>query len=46
MTTTDFTPDRFAPTKWQGADEKAKFARQFVKFVQSDFAKGKSLFNN
>jgi hypothetical protein len=35
---TDFTPDKFTPTKWEGADKKAKFARQFIKFVQSDFA--------
>jgi hypothetical protein len=38
-TTTDFTADRFTPTKWDGADKKAKFARQFIKFVDSDFAK-------
>ncbi len=32
--------DRFTATKWEGADKKAKFARQFIQFVQSDFAKG------
>jgi hypothetical protein len=36
---TDFTPDKFTATKWQDAEEKAKFARQFIKFVQWDFSK-------
>ena len=40
-TITDFTPDRFTPTKWDTADKKAAFARQFIKFVQSDFARSK-----
>jgi hypothetical protein len=35
----DFTSDRFTPTQWEGADKKARFARQFVKLVQSGFAK-------
>ncbi len=35
----DFTAEQFTPTKWEGADKKAKFAKQFIKFVQSDFAK-------
>jgi len=39
ITITDFTPDKFTPTKWDTADKKAAFARQFIKFVQSDFAK-------
>ena len=36
---TDFTPDQFAATKWEGSDKKAAFARQFIKFVQWDFSK-------
>jgi hypothetical protein len=40
-TITDYTPDRFTPTKWDTADKKAAFARQFIKFVQSDFARSK-----
>ena len=38
-TTTDFTPDQFTPTQWEGADKKAVFARQFIKFVRSDFSR-------
>lgn len=30
-------PD-FTPTKWDTAKDKAAFAKQFVRFVQSDFA--------
>ena len=41
ITITDFTPDRFTPTKWDTADKKAAFAKQFIKFVQSDFARSK-----
>jgi hypothetical protein len=33
MTFADFTP-----TQWDTAQDKAAFARQFVRFVQSDFA--------
>lgn len=40
-TITAFTPDRFTPTKWDTAEKKAAFATQFIKFVQSDFAKSK-----
>jgi hypothetical protein len=40
-TITDFAADRFTPTKWDTADKKAAFARQFIKFVQSDFARSK-----
>jgi hypothetical protein len=36
---TEFTADRFSATKWQEAEDKAKFARQFIKFVQWDFSK-------
>jgi hypothetical protein len=35
---TDFTTDRFTPTQWQSADDKARFAKQFIRFVQSDFS--------
>jgi hypothetical protein len=35
---TDFTANRFTPTKWQSADDKARFAKQFIRFVQSDFS--------
>ncbi len=37
-TISDFAPDQFTATKWEGADKKAKFAKQFIKFVKSDFA--------
>lgn len=29
---------QFTPTKWDTAHDKAAFAKQFVRFVQSDFA--------
>jgi hypothetical protein len=38
-TITDFTPDCFTATKWDNAEKKTTFARQFIKFVRSDFAK-------
>ena len=34
--TFDFS--QFTPTKWDTAQDKAAFAKQFVRFVQSDFA--------
>lgn len=34
----DFTADKFAPTKWEKAEAKVRFARQFIRFVESDFA--------
>jgi hypothetical protein len=40
-TITDFTPDRFIATKWESADRKVAFVRQFIRFVQSDFAKSR-----
>jgi hypothetical protein len=40
-TIADFTPDRFTPTKWDTGDKKAAFAKQFIRFVQSDFARSK-----
>ena len=36
-----FTADKFTPTKWDSTDRKAAFARQFIRFVQSDFARSK-----
>jgi hypothetical protein len=38
-TINDFTADRFAATKWEGPEKKALFARQFIRFVESDFAR-------
>jgi hypothetical protein len=32
-----FTAEQFTPTKWDDGQTKANFARQFVKFVESDF---------
>ena len=33
----DFTADRFAGTQWESAERKAEFARDFIRFVESDF---------
>ena len=33
----NFTGEQFTLTKWDDAQTKANFARQFVKFVESDF---------
>src|SRR5437763_16936141 len=33
----NFTPEQFTQTKWDNAQTKANFGRQFVKFVESDF---------
>jgi hypothetical protein len=33
-----FTASEFVPTQWDTAEQKAKFANQFAKFVLSDFA--------
>jgi hypothetical protein len=33
----DFTADKFTATKWEKADKKANFAKQFIRFVESDF---------
>ena len=38
MATTTFKENLFTPTRWETAHDKARFARQFVRFVQSDFA--------
>jgi hypothetical protein len=40
-TINDFTTDNFAATKWEGPEKKALFARQFIRFVESDFARDK-----
>lgn len=37
-TINDFTADQFAPTRWEDAEEKARFARRFIRLVESDFA--------
>jgi hypothetical protein len=34
----DFTADQFTSTRWEDAEEKARFARRFIRFVESDFA--------
>lgn len=36
-----FTADQFTPTEWSTAEDKAKFANQFVAFVESDFNRSK-----
>ena len=33
-----FDPTQFTPTQWSTAEDKAVFAKQFVRFVISDFA--------
>jgi len=33
----NFTGEQFTPTKWDNAQAKANFGRQFIKFVESDF---------
>jgi hypothetical protein len=40
-TMNDFTADKFTATKWEGPDKKANFARQFIRFVEADFARAK-----
>ena len=35
-----FDASQFTPTQWNTAQDKAMFAKQFVRFVQSDFAAG------
>jgi hypothetical protein len=37
MGTVEFTADSFTPTKWDHAEAKARFAKQFIRFVESDF---------
>jgi hypothetical protein len=34
----DFTADQFTPTRWEDAEEKARFARRFIRFVEANFA--------
>jgi hypothetical protein len=38
MTRNAFQPSTFTPTKWDTAEDKAAFAKRFVRFVQSGFA--------
>lgn len=33
-----FSSEQFTPTKWDTAEQKAKFANHFVRFVESDFS--------
>ena len=37
----NFTAEHFTPTKWDNAQTKANFGRQFVRFVESDFDPGR-----
>lgn len=37
MGTVEFTADNFTPTKWDDAKAKARFAQNFIRFVESDF---------
>ena len=34
----DFTADQFTPTRWDSAEEKARFARRLIRLVESGFA--------
>jgi hypothetical protein len=38
VTVKDITADQFTPTRWDSAEEKVRFARRFIRFVESDFA--------
>jgi hypothetical protein len=33
-----FAPSQFTPTQWNTSEDKATFAKQFMRFIQSDFA--------
>jgi hypothetical protein len=37
-TVKDFTVDQFTPSRWEDAEAKARFARRFIRLVESDFA--------
>jgi hypothetical protein len=37
MLKTDFTAENFTPTKWDTAETKARFGKNFIRFVESDF---------
>src|SRR5262249_53674944 len=37
-TINDFTADHFTPPGWEDAEEKVRFPRRFIRFVESDFA--------
>ena len=32
-----FTPERFTPTKWESAEQKAKFANHMVRFIDKGY---------
>lgn len=34
----DFTADQFVPTQWESTEQKARFAKQFIRFSQAAFA--------
>ena len=34
----NFQPSQFTPTQWDTAQDKVRFVKQFVRFVESDFA--------
>jgi hypothetical protein len=34
---TDFTADKFAPTTWEGAKKKGRFAKTFIRFVEAKY---------
>jgi hypothetical protein len=36
-TIADFTADRFAPTAWEAAKKKARFAKTLIRFVEAGF---------
>ena len=38
-TITDFTAEKFTATQWDASEKKAGFAKQFIRFVQSDLSK-------
>lgn len=38
---TPFSANQFTPTKWDTSEDKAKFANQFLSFVESGFAQSK-----
>ncbi len=38
MATSELVTEGFTPTKWDTAQDKSRFAKQFVRFVKSDFS--------
>jgi hypothetical protein len=37
QTINDFSADKFTPTTWEDAKQKARFAKTFIRFVEADF---------